>query len=217
MGPHQCSCGSIARTDKRLWCACLPGLPGWRPRPPARSFTLVHQPNSHQLYYAPMPLPLHTLLLQVPAAVMLEAMGAYFAAVQDVEARHVGVRNCCYAADIQCMVDGRTWPPHLTECVQGCVRSGLLAVFVWRQHCWVHLVLSLCSSTGCMRCMSNTAPCFGRHGGALANCDDVLIRNSVGVPLLGLPATCHTTCVRTPLHLSLLLHQLTCCHVVWCL
>lgn len=55
------------------------------------------------------------LLLQVPAAVVLEAMAAYFAAVQDVEARHVGVRNCCYAADIPGMVSSCTWPPHLTE------------------------------------------------------------------------------------------------------
>ena len=55
------------------------------------------------------------LLLQVPAVVVLEALAAYYTAVQDVEDRHVGVRDSVYAADIPSMIDCCKWPPQFTE------------------------------------------------------------------------------------------------------
>lgn len=57
--------------------------------------------------------------LQVPACVVLSALAAYHAAVVDIEDQHIGVRNCCYPADIdgrpRGMIAAKSWPPQLQE------------------------------------------------------------------------------------------------------
>jgi hypothetical protein len=46
-------------------------------------------------------------------------MAAYYVAVLDVEERHIGVRNCCYPAEIdkgtRGMIAAKVWPPNLQE------------------------------------------------------------------------------------------------------
>lgn len=91
-------------------------MPG---RPAARSVAHSLPPAAVLCYASRWPAAAFLPRLQVPACVVLSALAAYHAAVVDIEDRHVGVRVCCYPADIdgreRGMIASKTWPPQLQE------------------------------------------------------------------------------------------------------